>query len=443
MSELTPTNERPKGLALVLSTLQWFIFMAANTLTVPIVMGHALGLSAADITLYTERTFFVCGLIGLLQAFFGHRYPVMEAPAGMWWGVFIVLVQMAKDQGNSMQELLRQTEMGLMIGALIFIVMGAFGLIGIIRRLFTPIVSGTFLILVALQLSKTLVEGVLGIGFHDEPHLSVGISILSVIVMALAIFVNFKGKGIFKSMSILMSLITGYVLFAVFGYVEVPGAAAASFQLPQMFPFGMPQLNWGITITCVLTSIILLSNLVASLQAFALAVDEKISDRSLNRGGLITGIGTGLAGIFGVVGAMPMAISAGFVTVTGIASRLPFVLASAAVALLGFFPFLGQWLSTIPAPLGYAIMLVAIAQLVGFGIRDYKEVLLDQRSIYVLGLSLLFGVGVFGVPASAFGALPPVFVYILDNGLIVGIMLALLFEHVLFRQRKSRLEKPE
>ncbi|AIQ12994.1 solute carrier family 23 protein [Paenibacillus durus] len=64
-----------------------------------------------------------------------------------------------------------------------------------------------------------------------------------------------------------------------------------------------------------------------------------ISDGSLNRGALITAVGTGLAGIFGVAPAMPMAISAGFITVTGIALRLPFMLASAAVAVLGSSPF--------------------------------------------------------------------------------------------------------
>ncbi|RRJ67141.1 xanthine permease [Paenibacillus oralis] len=440
MNERVRVDERPQGLALGLSTVQWFVFLVANTLTVPVVMGHALGLSPSDITLYTERTFFVCGIIGLLQAFLGHRFPVMEAPAGMWWGVFIVLVQMAKDQGNSMNDLLRQTEMGLMIGALIFIVMGAFGLLGFIRRLFTPIISGTFLILVALQLSKTLVEGVLGIGYRNQPNLSVGVAVLSVIVMALTILLSFKGSGIVKSMSILIGLIAGWVLFAAFGFVDWPSAAPEMFKLPAIFPFGAPSMNWGITLTCVLTSMILLSNLVASLQAFGLAVDEEITDRKLNRGALVTGVGTAFAGIFGLVGAMPMAISAGFVTVTGIASRLPFILASAAVALLGFFPFLGAWLATIPAPLGYAIMLVAIAQLIGFGLRDYKEVMLDQRNIYVLGLSLLFGVGIFGIPTSAFGGLPPVFVYILDNGLIVGIILALLLEHLLFRRKKPEVQ---
>ncbi|GMA63298.1 hypothetical protein GCM10025859_37380 [Alicyclobacillus fastidiosus] len=81
-------HDRPKNATLILSSVQWFVFSLANVITVPIVLGHAFGLSESGIALYTERSFFICGMVGLLQALIGHRYAIIEGPAGMWWGSF-------------------------------------------------------------------------------------------------------------------------------------------------------------------------------------------------------------------------------------------------------------------------------------------------------------------------------------------------------------------
>lgn len=431
-------NDCPNKKALIFAALQWFFFMIANMITVPILLGQAFGMSQQDITMYTERTFFVCGIVGLLQAIGGHRLPILEAPAGMWWGVYIILIQMAKDQGTSLQALLQQIEFGLIAGALVFILLGIFKRLDKVRRLFTPVVSGTFLILLSLQLAKTLIAGILGIGFHNQTFISIKVTVLSISVIALTIFLSLKGRGIVRSLSILISMVIGWALFALFGLVDSLGTRMEIFMLPSPFPFGVPEFNAGITITCVITSVILLANLIASIQAFALAAGKDITNETFNRGALVTGIGTLLMGLWGGVGAMPMASTAGFVATTRMSSRLPFIIASVSIMLMGFFPFLGSWLSILPTPLGYAIMLVIFAQLIGIGLHNYKTLLLDQRDAFVVGLSTLCGVGIFGIPSASFHGIPPAFIYILDNGLIVGVLAVLLFEHVIFKRNMNR-----
>lgn len=101
------------------------------------------------------------------------------------------------------------------------------------------------------------------------------------------------------------------------------------------------------------------------------------------------------------------------------------------------FPFIGQFIATMPASLGYAIMLVIFAQLIGIGLRSDKSLRLDQRDILVIGLSILCGSGIFGIPASAFSGTPPIFTYVLDDGLIVGMLAVLILEHIIFRQNKK------
>lgn len=430
-------NENPTGTTFGFASIQWFIFTLANVITVPIVLGHAFGLNSTEIALFTERSFFVCGLIGLMQSLLGHRYPIIEGPAGMWWGVFLVLIQLTHDEGGSMPDLLRELELSLVIAAGVFLILGLFGWLGVIRKLFTPIVTGTFLVLLALQVSKSLVDGVLGIGFRNRTTVSPEIILLSVVLIGITLVLMFKGTGIIQSIAVLIGLVVGWVLYGVLGLVDPPRNHLPTFELPTFLPFGSPKFHLGVTITCVITAVILLSNLIASIQAFGTAAEESPSNATYNRGSLITGVGTALAGLFGVVGVVPLTAAASLVSLTGIASRLPFIIASAAVGLLGFFPFIGSWVATLPAPVGYAILFTVFGQLLGFGLRDYKKLALDQRDIFIIALAVLTGVGIYFVPGTAWLGLPPVLSYILDNGLIVGIILVLVLEHLIFRKKSN------
>lgn len=428
-------NERPKGMAFWLATVQWFVFILASVVTVPIVVGHSFGLSPNQIALFTERSFFVCGLIGVLQALFGHRFAIIEGPAGMWWGVFVVLIQMTKDEHGSMHNLLQQLEFGLIIAGLVFIILGAFGWLGVIRKLFTPVVTGTFLVLLSLQIAKSIIDGIFGIGFRGRSTVSPEIILLSVILVGLNVLLMFKGPGILKSISVLVSLIFGWILYGLLGLVNPPSSNGWIFQLPTVFPFGPPAFHVGVVVTCALTAIILLSNLIASIQAFAEAAGEKTTDRAFNRGAIGTGLGTVLTGMFGIVGIVPLASSASLVSLTGIASRLPYLLGAGAVCVLGLFPVVGEWVATLPAPVGYAVLFTVFGQLLGFGLRDYQRLAMDQRDVFVISLSVITGVGIYFVPATAWANLPRMLSYIVDNGLIVGIALVLLFEHVVFKRR--------
>lgn len=430
-------NERPKGTVLWLSAIQWFIFMLANFITVPLVLGLTLGLSGEEISFYTSRTLFLCGLIGAIQVMFGHRLPIIEGPAGMWWGVFLVLITMNMQMGGTTQTLLAELEMGLIVSSLVFILLAVFRLLNRLRALFTPVVTGTFLVLLSMQVSKSLVEGVLGIGYEGSDQVIPKIVLLSLLLISFTVGIMMKAKGMLQSMAVLIGLGTGWLLYALLGMVRFPEEQAPWAALPQVFPFGVPQWNTGIVITCVITSAILLSNLIASIQVFASAAEEKVTDSMINRGSFMTGIGTLLAGLFGTVAAVPLTAAASMVVLTRIASRLPFLLASIGFIVLGLLPRVGQWLSTIPQPVGYAILFTVFGQLLGFGLRDYKRMELNLKDLFIIGFSLLSGVGLMFVPGSAWANLPSVFGYIVGNGLIVGVTLSIVLEHVVFKRKQQ------
>ena len=64
-----------------LSALQWALFILAGSLIVPISVATSYGLDGAEAIAFVQRTLFVLGFAGLLQAIFGHKLPIQEGPA--------------------------------------------------------------------------------------------------------------------------------------------------------------------------------------------------------------------------------------------------------------------------------------------------------------------------------------------------------------------------
>jgi Xanthine/uracil permeases len=62
---------------------------------------------------------------------------------------------------------------------------------------------------------------------------------------------------------------------------------------------------------------------------------------------------------------------------------------------------------------------------------------MDERTITVGGSSLLIGIGVMFVPATAWQKLPALVSFLFGNGLLLGVIVCLLLEHVVFRKQKG------
>ena len=73
----------------MLSSFQWLFFIFANTLVVPISVGAAFQLPAEIIEMTIRYSFIFTGLACILQAWIGHRYPLMEGHSGLMWGLLL------------------------------------------------------------------------------------------------------------------------------------------------------------------------------------------------------------------------------------------------------------------------------------------------------------------------------------------------------------------
>jgi xanthine/uracil permease len=73
--------------------------------------------------------------------------------------------------------------------------------------------------------------------------------------------------------------------------------------------------------------------------------------------------------------------------------------------------------------------------MVGFGLKDFASTGLTARDYYVIGLPLLVGTGLMFLPIETLQGLPTLLRYIIGNGFIAGMLLAIILEHVLLSKR--------
>ena len=434
MSELT---KKGSGFLTGIQSIQWAVFMLTNIIAVPIVVGAAFHMSPAEISTFMQRMLLVSGAATVVQLLVGHRLPVVEGAAGMWWALFIVLGAMSVPAERG--HLLQQLEMGLLFAGIFLAILSFLPFIGKIRSLFTPIVTGVYLILLVSQMSGSFFKSMLGITVTN--HLDGKITLICLVEVFIILMFSLKAKGMVKSLGPLIGIVIGWVLFHVFGLIHAGKTYEPSgwFALPKIFSWGVPQFDFGIVLTSIITAVVLISNVIASILVVGIALEKEIKLHDYSKGIFGNGVNLFISGLFSVVGVVPLSVSAGFISTTGIKAKRPLIIGAILIMITGFFPYIGEFFSTLPLEVAYASLFIPFSQMMGFGIRDLMGQEPSPRNLLVIGLSLMVGIGMMFMPPAAFESVSPWLRNIMANGLLVGLILCLLLEHVVFRGKKNEV----
>ncbi|MDF3551934.1 xanthine permease [Bacillus cereus] len=414
----------------IMGTLQWFIFLLANSIALPIVVGGLFHLTTEEIFYLMQRTFFVVGISSFLQGWLGHRLPIADGPAGSWVGVFTVLAYATAGQ-DQLHSTLQILELGMIISGVILIGLGVTGFIGRILFLFTPLVTGTFLLLLCLQLSGVFLKGMLGITATISQIDGFTAMIAFSIFLFVIILSNF-GKGFVKSYAVLIGLISGWIIFLIAGKVTIPSQVTHFVQLPHIFAWGLPKWNTGMAVSSFVMVCILVSNTVAAIIAINQATIHKatIEQKQLKDGTWVGGISHLISSVFSTVGVVPLPATAGFIRLTKQKYIRSFLMACALLVVMSLFPSIIRYLASLPSAVASAVLMASFVQLIGIGFNNIKQVPMSERNVTILGVAVLFGNGVMFLPSGALQSLPSIMQYIFGNGLFVGTVVSILLEQI-------------
>ncbi|MDF3001732.1 MAG: hypothetical protein K0Q48_1851, partial [Bacillota bacterium] len=85
---------------------------------------------------------------------------------------------------------------------------------------------------------------------------------------------------------------------------------------------------------------------------------------------------------------------------------------------------------SIPVSVGCGALIVFFSMIFGQGLRELQKTKITNRESFVIGIPMIAGIGIMFYPG-AFQALPGVLAYILPNGLVDGILLAMILDNIL------------
>ena len=421
-----------RGTTPVMTTLagvQWLFFMFANVVVIPISIGQAFHLPPAVVTASLERAFIYTGIACILQGVIGHRLPLMEGPAGLWWGVILSLAASATALGQSLTTLGGTLELGIIISGILVSLLGMLGVGWLLRRLFTPIVTSTFYFLLGAQLVQIFFKGMIGLA--DGPSVQPGIALLSLGLVILVLVLSIWGRGFISNFALLIGIVVGWIAFRLLFPGHALPFAPAGNAFFALFPWGGLAANVGVLITVILAGLISMSNTFAALEGAGALYEKPITATQYKRSFMLTGINSIVAGLLGQVPYAPYVSSLGFLRTTRLLERAPFLIGSALFILLGAIPALGQLFATLPVSVGDAVLLVAYLQLFGSALTSIEGMTFTYKTIYRLAFPVLLGLALMTIPGSAFSTIPDLVRTLLQNGLIIGILLAMLLENTI------------
>ena len=413
-------NDRPRAVAMVMYALQWLL------IAVPIVLTSAFVArvqydTLAEQTLYTQKLFAVMGLTMIVQSLWGHRLPLVAGPAA----VLLVGVMAALDASPAVIY----TSMA--VGGGVVALLAATGWIKKIQPLFTPRISIVMMALIAF----TIVPVFLRLIFADANHYVLSFAMAVVLSIAMAVANNCL-RGMWKSVMVLLALLVGTAVYcAVAGLPSLEGATSVS----EGSIFLAPKFDVGVIVAFLICYVALLINELGSVQSVAAYVEADDVPKRSTRGVAMTGVMNVVAGLLGVLGPVDYTLSPGVIAATGCASRYPLVLTGVGLVICALFPQLVAVLAAIPSPvMGVVLLYLMAAQVAAsFQMSGTATAAKDFNGALTIGLPIMLSLVISFMPAEVTAIIPSFLRPILGNGFVMGVIVVLLLEHVIFRPRRN------
>jgi len=411
--------------------LQWL----AVSLPGLIIIGKVLGVRSGSVeleVLYLQRVLAVTGAATLVQILWGHRLPLVIGPAT------VLLIGILASQGSGPEAVYSS----IAISGIILTLLAMSGWFGRLQTLFTPRVVAVILLLVAFTITPTIVQLL-----SAAEGASTSRNLAFALVFIILIFVGQRYlAGLWKSLLILLATIIGTIGYFIVnpGWVSLERAAGLA-PVSSFTAHFSPHLviEPGVLTAFLLCFLGLCINDLGSIQAIGAVLQADDMPRRITRGIAATGISNGLAGLLGVIGPVNYSFSPGVIASTGCAARRSLIPTVIALFILAFLPRVIFYISHIPSVVLGTLLLYIMCTQVAAGLTvafDALNRLGEPRfdNTLVIALPIVAGIVVAYLPAAVPAAFPGALRPVLSNGFVVGILLAMLLEHVIFKPPLGR-----
>ncbi len=436
----------PLGMSISLA-LQHLVAMIVGCVTPAIIIANALGLPQSERVLLIQVSLVMSAVTTLIELFpiggkLGSGLPVM-------FGIsFAYLPSMQAIVGGGGD--IATIAGAMIVGGIVAAVVGVF--VKKIRRFFPPIITGTVVFTIGLSLYPTAINYMAGGAGNTYEVVVLRKGLTSALVhgswqnWAVAAFtlivvmvMSNKGKGICKLAAILLGMIAGYIVAAVFGMVDLSEVRdAAWFSLPRFMHFGI-KFEFSACIALALLFAINAIQAIGDLTATTVGgLNREPTDQEL-QGGIVTyGLTNVLSAFFGSLPTATYSQNVGMVTTNKVVNRVVFALAGGFLLLAGLIPKFSAILTTIPQCVLGGATITVFSTIAMTGMKLIASETISPRNTTIVGLSAALGVGI-SQSSSALSQFPESITIIFGKTpVVIATIMAVLLNLILPQENKDQ-----
>lgn len=443
-------EDKPSFFQSMTSALTHLFAILVPMVAPALIVGSALGLSTEATAYMVSMAMVASGIGTWLQV---NRYGRIGSGLLSIQSVNFSFVTVMIALGSAMrkdglhEELILSTLLGVsFVGA--FLVVAASFVLPYLRQIISPTVSGIVVLMIGLSLIKIgIVDFAGGFAalnnhtFGSWQNLGLGGLVLVVVVV-----VSSSRRPMLRMSGIVIGMLVGYLVALLLGGVDFSSLNNKPFiAIPVPFRYGF---HFNFQAFLVAGVIYLLSTLeaVGDITATAIVSHCNIKDESFSArlsGGVLT---DGLISVIATaMGSLPLTTFAqnnGVIQMTGVASRHVGKFIAVILVLMGLFPLIGCFFTTIPASVmgGATLLMFAVISLAGIRIILSNPHGLSRRETLIVATSMGLGLGIAYEP-NVFHVMPAAVSMLLENPISVSGIVAIIMNVCLPREGTQPIQQ--
>ena len=384
-------DDRPPGLVTVGSGFQAAMLIVAPVVLTVVIVARIAGQSESYIAWGAFAALLVSGVTTILQAVrvgrIGSGHVLIMGTSGAFISVCVVALVAG---GPAMMATL------IVISSLFQFMLAA--RLSLLRRIFTPVVTGTVIMLIAATVMPIVFDTLKDVPEGSPPEAAI---LASAATLATVAGLVLRGPPTLRLWSPIIGIIVGCAVGAPFGLYDVQQVLDAPW-------FGLHLGEWpgfhvvpDETLLALIPAFVVVT-LVGAIETIGdgvaiqrvsqrrpRATDFRVVQGALNA----DGVGNLLSGLLGTLPNTTYSSSISLAEVTGVAARRVGVVIGVVFIVVAFLPKFTALLIAIPTPVAAAYITVFIGVLFVQGMKIIIQDGVDHRKAAVVGLSFWIGTG--------------------------------------------------
>lgn len=417
-------DDYPGVVKTTLFGIQHVLVMFTGMIGAPLLLARLISLPPDQTKILVAASMIGCGVGTLISSlgigFIGPRLPIVM---GIFYVFIGPLVAITKEAG------LATAMSALIIGGAVQLAISPF--MGKLHRFFPPVVTGTVLIVIGACLMKIAINT--AVGFNTPQFGKPTTLMLATGMIVLVTLISRFSAGMLRALSIFIAIACGYVASILFGLVDLKTVSEAYwFALPTLMPYGgfaWPGISglFAVIVCFLAAGVETTGHTLAVCRMCGVPVTE-----ARIRGAVANdGVSSAISALVGGMGLTSYSQNIGAITITGVGSRFVVAAGGAVLIAMALIPKIGAIIALLPGPVLGGAMIFIFGMIAAVGIDIIGSNMKSKRDALLFAASIGIALGITFAPPGAFDAVPAALRIIVTDGIVMGILSAVILNLLL------------